>query len=150
MKKIIFVCLGNICRSPMAEMMFADLLQEHHLADDISVSSMATANYEIGNHPHPGAIAELRKQHIPLIEHVAQQITAQDIHNADLVVGMDEQNILDLKQIAAADDQKKIFKAYNVLNSDKNIADPWYDHKFDRTFNELSEVLPAWIKKMNE
>lgn len=148
MKKVIFVCLGNICRSPMAEMMFDDLLQKNNLQSEFSVSSMATANYEIGNSPHPGAIAELKKHSIPLVAHQAQQITADDIAAADIVIGMDDQNIIDLKNIAPAGMSEKIKQAYDITGSSRAIKDPWYDHRFDRTFSELSEVLPLWLKDL--
>ncbi|AKP66493.1 low molecular weight protein-tyrosine-phosphatase [Companilactobacillus ginsenosidimutans] len=150
MKKVIFVCLGNICRSPMAEMMFIDMVNKSGLNEQLDISSMATANYEIGNAPHPGAVAELRKQHIPIISHVAQQISSEDFETADAIIGMDDQNIVDLKKIAPSGTENKIHQAYDVMGIHKEIQDPWFDHKFDRTYTELSEVLPQWMKKLTE
>lgn len=150
MKKVIFVCLGNICRSPMAEMMFSDLVHRAGKDQFFQIASMATSNYEIGNAPHPGAIAELEKHQVPLIKHVGRQITADDIHDADVVIGMDEQNIVDLQNIAQKADQSKIKMAYDVLGVHQAIKDPWYDHRFDRTYAELSEVLPVWLKELSK
>ncbi|WP_125767841.1 low molecular weight protein-tyrosine-phosphatase [Companilactobacillus furfuricola] len=150
MVKVIFVCLGNICRSPMAEMMFTDMVDQAGLSDQFDISSMATSNYEIGNPPHEGAIAELNKQQVPLIDHVGAQISKQDFLDADIIIGMDEQNITDLKHMAPAGTEDKIKMAYDVLGFHKAIKDPWYDHKFDRTYAELSEVLPAWLKELTK
>lgn len=150
MKTVIFVCLGNICRSPMAEMMFKDLVQKVNLQDQFDISSMATSTYEIGNPPHPGAIAELVKEGVPVIDHVGAQISDDDFKRADVIIGMDEQNIIDLKRMAPVGTADKVKLAYDVLGVHKVIKDPWYDHKFDRTYNELSEVLPAWLKELAE
>ena len=150
MKTVIFVCLGNICRSPMAEMMFTELVNKAGLSDQFDISSRSTSTYEIGNPPHEGAIAELKKQHVPLIEHVGIQINDKDFQRADLIIGMDEQNIVDLKNMAPVGTESKIHMAYDVLNVHKAIKDPWYDHKFDRTYSELSEVLPAWLKELTK
>ncbi|KAE9560267.1 low molecular weight protein-tyrosine-phosphatase [Companilactobacillus bobalius] len=148
MKKIIFVCLGNICRSPMAEMMMKQLVDDDYSELLIKVESRATSTYEIGNFPHPGAIAELKKRNVPIIKHVAKQITTQDFDEADLIIGMDEQNIADLKQMAPISDRDKIRMAYEALNSTAVIEDPWYDHKFDRTYRQLAEVLPIWLEEL--
>ncbi|WP_057880035.1 low molecular weight protein-tyrosine-phosphatase [Companilactobacillus kimchiensis] len=148
MKKIIFVCLGNICRSPMAEMIMDELISQQGLSDALKVESRATSTYEIGNTPHSGAIEELKRHKVPVIEHRAKQITTSDFKNADLVIGMDKQNIIDLKQLAPIKDQSKIHLAFESLDKDSEIQDPWYDHKFDRTYQQLMLVLPAWLKKL--
>lgn len=148
MKRVIFVCLGNICRSPMAEMMMKNLISQKGLSDQIQVESRSTSTYEIGNTPHPGAIAELKRQNIPIIEHQAQQITTADFEAADLIIGMDRNNILDLKQMAPADAKEKIHLAFEALNQDAEVEDPWYDHKFDRTYQQLAKILPVWLDKI--
>jgi len=111
MKKIIFVCLGNICRSPMAEMMMRELISERNLDQDIQVESRSTSTYEIGNSPHLGAIKELKRQGVPIVEHQAKQITTTDFNDADLIIGMDEQNIYDLEQMSPTEDWFKIHLA---------------------------------------
>ena len=132
----------------MAEMMMKQLVAEAGLTDKVTVESRATSTYEIGNSPHPGAIRELQRQDVPVVEHFAKQITTTDFDNADLIVGMDRQNIIDLKELAPADDQNKIHLAYEVLNQDAEVQDPWYDHKFDRTYRQLLELLPLWLKEI--
>lgn len=148
MKQIIFVCLGNICRSPMAEMMMEELVEKKNLETEIKVESRSTSTYEIGNSPHPGAIKELRKENVPIIDHQAQQITAADFEKANLVIGMDHQNIVDLKQMAPKKDQFKIHLAYESLGRTDEVQDPWYDHNFQRTYKQLLEILPGWLKQL--
>jgi Protein-tyrosine-phosphatase len=148
MKKIIFVCLGNICRSPMAEMIMRQLVDQQGLTSEIEVQSRATSTYEIGNAPHPGAIAELKQQNVPLVDHQAKQITTNDFETADLIIGMDKQNIIDLKQMAPQSAQSKIHLAFSSVNKDAEVQDPWYDHKFNRTYRQLTELLPAWLEKL--
>lgn len=148
MKKIIFVCLGNICRSPMAEMIMRQLVDQQGLTSEIEVQSRATSTYEIGNAPHLGAIAELKRQNVPLVDHQAKQITTNDFETADLIIGMDKQNIIDLKQMAPQSAQSNIHLAFSSVNKDAEVQDPWYDHKFNRTYRQLTELLPAWLEKL--
>ncbi|GAB5058001.1 low molecular weight protein-tyrosine-phosphatase [Companilactobacillus alimentarius] len=114
------------------------------------MDSRATSNYEIDNPPHVGAIAELKKQHVPLLKHRARRITATDFQEADLIIGMDHQNIIDLRKMAPRLDVEKIHLAYDVLGKNKEIVDPWYDHNFERTYHQLMEVLPVWLESLSE
>jgi len=148
MIKVIFVCLGNICRSPMAEMIMKDLVVKANLQAEFQIESRATSNYEIGNKPHSGAIKELKKQNVPIVEHFATQIKTVDFKNADLIIGMDKQNIIDLEKMSPSDDQQKIHLAFESLNQDLEVQDPWYDQNFERTYQQLAEILPAWIKRL--
>lgn len=148
MKIITFVCLGNICRSPMAEMMLRQLVTQKHLEKEVQVRSRSTSTYEIGSSPHMGAIQELQKKSVPLVEHKAKQITKTDFDQSDLIIGMDQQNIIDLKHMAPVADKDKIHLAFEALNRDAEVQDPWYDHNFDRTYNQLNELLPIWLDKL--
>jgi len=144
---ILFVCLGNICRSQMAETMFKQLIQHDDLQKQINVQSAGTSSYEEGNSPHPGAIAELAKHHLSMDGQISRPITQSDFEWADLIIGMDNQNILDLTKIAPKNAVSKIHLCLNILNnSNQEIADPWYDHRFDRTYNQLAESLPKWLE----
>ncbi|WP_125712819.1 low molecular weight protein-tyrosine-phosphatase [Companilactobacillus kedongensis] len=142
MKSIVFVCLGNICRSPMAEMMMREYISEHGLEDKLTVSSRATEDYEAGNPIHPGAIAELKKHQVKIVEHHSQKISKTDFFEADLIIGMDHQNIVDLNDMSSGH-QDKIHLALE-FKGNQVIQDPWYDHKFDRTYSQLSQAVPYW------
>ncbi|MDO1605331.1 low molecular weight protein-tyrosine-phosphatase [Lactobacillus sp. YT155] len=151
MKSILFVCLGNICRSPMAEMMMKDLVNNKNLENEIKVNSKATSTYEIGNSPHPLAIQKLKEKKVPTINHTAQQITENDYKEYDYILGMDEQNIIDLKQMAPdSETEAKIYLATSVLEKPYSIKDPWYDENFERTYNDLVGILPIWLEKMTK
>ncbi|CAM3096902.1 low molecular weight protein-tyrosine-phosphatase [Lentilactobacillus buchneri] len=150
MTNVLFVCLGNICRSPMAEVMFRQMVKDAHLENQITVASAAISTEEHGNPPHPGAIAELAKHGLSVGNKTSTPITKEDFDQADYIIAMDNQNIFYLNQMAPIADRKKIFLCYNIIpdKQGKDIPDPWFDHKFGRTYRQLSETLHEWLDKM--
>ncbi|MGF2384341.1 low molecular weight protein-tyrosine-phosphatase [Lentilactobacillus otakiensis] len=149
MTNVLFVCLGNICRSPMAEAMFRQMVKNAHLENKIKVASAAISSQEQGNPPHPGAIAELAKHGLSVGDKKSTPITKEDFDQSDYIIAMDNQNIFYLNQIAPIADRKKIFLCYNIIPGMEgtDIPDPWFDHKFGRTYRQLSETLPKWLDK---
>lgn len=124
MKKILFVCHGNICRSPMAEFILKSL------SDKYIVESRATSTDEIGNDIYPPVKEVLNKNNIPYTRHCATQITLDDYNDFDLILCFDERNYSNLKRMF--NDISKIRKL-----EDYDIDDPWYTREFDRCFNEI-------------
>ncbi len=141
MIKILFVCHGNICRSPMAQSVFAHMAAQKGLSDRIDVDSAAVSREEIGNEPHYGTADKLREKNIPLIPHKARRMTEKDYEEYDYLIGMDSSNIRIMQRIAGGDPQKKIYKMMYFAGSDKDVADPWYTGNFDETYRDISEGL---------
>lgn len=151
MKNILFVCLGNIARSTMAEAMFRQMVANEDLAAQIKIDSAGTSDWEVGKRPHPGTQAQLKQHDIPFDGIIARQITPIDFKWADYIIKMDHQNVANLTAMAPNEASKaKIHLAYDILPEKvgTEIADPCYTQKFDVTFDQLTETLPSWLNKI--
>lgn len=150
--KILFVCLGNICRSPMAESMFRQMVEQAGLADQITVDSAATSSEEEGNPPHPGAQKTMHRHHLNTERLVSRPITKEDFDSADYIVCMDDMNKRNLLRMAPAQDRDKIYQIYDIVpgKSGTIIPDPWYTHRFEDTYQSLAEALPYWLTKLQK
>lgn len=146
MIRILFVCLGNICRSPMAEMMFKDLLKKNNLKNKFHVESKATSYEEEGNGLHYGAIDILKRHGIPIEPHKANRIQKEDYNKFDYIIGMDEENIANINRIIGEDSAHKVHKLLDFSNNQGDIADPWYTGNFVETYKDLEEGLNAFLK----
>ena len=134
MKNILFVCYGNICRSPMAEMIFKDMLYLSNKKYLANVESKATSMEELGNDIYPKAKEKLLEKHVTVERHIARKVVKEDYYNYDLIIAMEKSNIEELLYIFGDDPDNKI-----RLLIDKDIADPWYTGDFDTTYDEIYE-----------
>lgn len=150
MIKILFVCHGNICRSPMAESVMTYLAQKRNMADMLYINSAATSREEIGNAPHYGTADKLRKEGIPLVPHRAVQMTKQDYEKYDYLIGMDSANIRNMVRISGGDREHKIYKMLSFANSERDVADPWYTGDFDATYRDVLEGCEAFLDYLEE
>lgn len=153
MIKIMFVCHGNICRSPMAEFIFKDMLAKQGLHNNFYVSSAATSSEEIfgdvGNPIYPPAKRELMKHNIFCEGKTAIKLKASDYEKYDLFIGMDTANIVNMKRIFGDDAQNKIHMLMSYTSRPGNVDDPWYTGKFDITYKDIlegCEGLPEYLK----
>ena len=143
MIRICFVCLGNICRSPMAEFIFKDLVKKEGLEKEFLIESRGTCDDEIGNDIHPGTKSMLDKHNIPYERHYATRLLKNDYEKYDYFIGMDNYNIISMKKIFGTD--KKIYKLLDFTNKSKEIDDPWYTHNFTITYEEIDKGCRALL-----
>lgn len=142
MTKILFVCHGNICRSPMAESVMTHLVKESGVTDMI-IQSAATSTEELGNPVHPGTQKILRQHSIPLVPHRARQMTQLDSEKYDYLIGMDSANLRNMIRITGS--EEKIYRLLDWSPSPRDIADPWYTGDFERTFQDVWEGCTALL-----
>ena len=136
MTKILFVCLGNICRSPMAESVMTHLIRQRGLTG-IEVASAATSTWEIGNPVHQGTQTKLAQMNIPLVPHRARVMTANDGREFDLLIGLDAANLKDMSAIVGG--AEKVHQLLEWSPNPRDIADPWFTGNFDVTFDDIWE-----------
>lgn len=143
MIKIMFVCHGNICRSPMAEFIMKKFVKDANIQDNFYITSSATSTEEIwngkGNPVHPSAKAELKKHGISCDGKYAVQLKSSDYNNYDYFIGMDSSNIRNMKKILNYDKNNKIYKLLTFAGRSDDVADPWYSGDFAKTYTDIDE-----------
>ena len=148
--RIMFVCHGNICRSPMAELVFKRMIKERGLEDRFFVSSSATSTEEIfngiGNPVYPPAYAELKKHGICADGKRAVQLKREDADNYDMFIGMDSHNIRNMKIMLGEAAEGKISKLLDYTDRGGDVADPWYTNKFDVTYKDVCDGCEALLE----
>ena len=151
MIKILFICHGNICRSPMAEMVFKDMIRKQHMESLFYINSAATSREEIGNGVHYGTRRKLQQESIPCSDHRAVQVTKADYDKYDYLIVMDSHNIRNLMRIIGSDPENKVSMLLDYAErAGQSIADPWYTGNFDETYKDVvegCEGLLAYIKE---
>ena len=149
MIKVLFVCHGNICRSPMAEFIFKNMLAEQGLEWKYEVSSSATSTEEIwggvGNLVYPPARAELQKHGIDCGGKRAVQLKKSDYDKYDLLICMDSRNVINAKRIIGDDPENKLKKLMDYTSHGGDVADPWYTDRFDVTYKDVFEGCEALL-----
>ena len=138
MKKILFVCHGNICRSPMAEFVMKDLVKKAGLEQKFHIASAATSTEELGNPVYPPARRELAAHGIGCAGHAARQLTPADYAAYDLLIGMDRANLRNMRRICGGDPEGKIHLILEYAGrSGQEVADPWYTGDFETTWRDV-------------
>lgn len=148
--KIMFVCHGNICRSPMAEFIFKDLVKKQRIADRFVIASSATSTEEIwngvGNPVYPSAKAELAKHGLSCNGKRAVQLKKSDYDEYDLFIGMDSANIRNMLRIFGGDPDGKVRRLMDYTDRDGDVADPWYSRRFNVAYQDILEGCTALLE----
>lgn len=150
MIKICFVCLGNICRSPMAEFIMKSKIDKLGLNDNFLIESKATSYEESGNDIYPPAKRKLQSEKIPFTKHHATRLEKTDYDKYDYFICMEQANIKNALRIFEADPKAKVFCLYDITATPKDIADPWYTGNFNATFTDLDKGIDILISHLTK
>lgn len=150
MIKILFICHGNICRSPMSEYVMKYKVQKRGLSDCFFIDSAATSTEEIGNGVHRGTRKKLKEMNIPCGDRRARQMKRTDYETYDYLIGMDTWNIRNMQRIVGRDEDKKIWRLLDFGKAPRDIADPWYTGNFDETYEDVEEGCEALLTYLIE
>lgn len=150
MIKILFICHGNICRSPMAQFVFQDMVNKRGLADRFTIDSKATSTEELGNSPHPGTVRKMNELGVPMIPHRASQLNRRDYEEYDYFIGMDTWNMRNINRIFGGDPEGKVYKFLSFGSDGRDIADPWYTGNFDETYEDVVEGCEGFLAYLLE
>lgn len=145
MNQIMFVCHGNICRSPMAEFVFRDLINQRGLGDSFLIASSATSKEELGNPVHIGTRNQLKEYGISTDGKQAVQLVKDDYLKYDYIVAMDQRNVSNINRMIGQDSMKKIYRLLEFTESPRDIADPWYTGDFKQTYEDVYEGCEALL-----
>lgn len=148
MINLLFICHGNICRSPMAEFIMKDLLQKAGMADRVYVASAATSTEEIGNPVYPPARRELAKHGICCDGKTARQMTRQDYDTFDYLIAMDRNNLRNMQRFVSSDPQGKVSLLLSHTSHPGDVADPWYTGDFTATWNDILLGCQALLREL--
>ena len=148
MIKVLFICHGNICRSPMAEFVMKDLVKKAGLESQFHIESAATSREEIGNPVYPPARRKLAEHGINCSGHAARQLTSRDYDEYDLLIGMDSANLRDMHRICGGDYAGKMSMDHTARPG--NVADPWYTDDFDATWRDVLEGCQGLLSQLQE
>ena len=146
MINVMFVCLGNICRSPMAEFVFKDYVKKMGKENEFYIESSGTSNEEFGNPVHYGTVRKLNDEGIRMTDRTARKLTKEDYEKFDYILGMEERNVYSIYGIVGNDRLGKVSRLLDYSTKPRDIADPWYTGNFDKTYTDIVEGVEAFYE----
>lgn len=153
MIKILFICHGNVCRSPMAEFVLKDIVQKEGIASEFYIASAATSTEEIGNPVHHGTRSKLAQVGISTSGKYAVQMKRSDYQEYDYIIGMDSWNYRNMLRIAGKDKEEKISLLLDYTDHPRDVADPWYTGDFEKTYEDVlagCQGFLTYLRKNNK
>ena len=151
MIKVVFICHGNICRSPIAEAIMKSLVEKEHLEDCFEIVSRATSREEIGNNIYPPARRELEAHGVAYDKYrQATQMTRSDYDKYDYLIGMDDWNIRNILRITGGDPENKIYKMLDFTDDPEEIEDPWYTGNYHKVWNQIEYGCKELLKHIKK
>ena len=147
MIKILFVCHGNICRSPMAEFVMKDLVRKAGREEQFIIASKAARRDELGNDTHYGTKAKLRQMGVPFEKRKATLLSKSDYDAYDYLIAMDRENVSDMLRLFGGDPDKKIHMLLEFAGLKREVADPWYTGNFDETYEDVLMGCKGLLKQ---
>ena len=148
MIKLLFICHGNICRSPMAEFVMKDLVEKAGLAEQFEIASAATSTEEIGNPVYPPARRKLAEHGISCAGKTARQLRKKDYDHYDYLIGMDQYNLRNIRRICGEDTEGKMSLLMEHVGVRRDVADPWYTDDFETTWQDVLMGCQALLEKL--
>ena len=148
MTKILFICHGNICRSPMAEFVMKDLVEKAGCADRFEIASAATSTEELGNPVYPPARRKLAEHGLGCEGKTARQMTRQDYRDYDLLVAMDRENLWNMRRLTGDDPDHKACLLLDYTSRPGDVADPWYTGDFEQTWQDVLEGCQGLLARL--
>ena len=145
MINVTFVCLGNICRSPMAELVFKNMVEERGLSNSFCISSFGTSDEEEGNSVYPPAKRTLIMHGIAG-NHTARQLSLKDVINNDYILVMDSSNLMNIMRLTGGKYSEKVFKLCSFTSNPRDVADPWYTRDFERAFSDIEDGCRCFLE----
>lgn len=150
MIRVTFICLGNICRSPMAEAIMRDLVEKANLTAQVKVDSVGTGSWHVGEPPHKGTRQKLQEHHISTAGMKARQLAASDYRESDYLVCMDASNEQHAREMLRQYDDPKVFRFLDITPHKKDVPDPWYTGDFEETYQLCLQGCEALLTKIKD
>ena len=150
MKRVLVICYGNICRSPMAQCVFTQMLQREGLLSAFTVDSAATSAEELGNPIYPPARAKLLENGVPLIPHRAVQLQRRDYGKWDHILCMESRNVRDVLRITGGDPDGKVQCLTDFTDHPRDVADPWYTGDFEASYQDIVDGCRAFLRAVQK
>jgi len=145
MLRVMFVCLGKICRSAMAECIMTQFAEQRRLSDRFYLDSAGTSSEEEGNGIYPAAARKLQQMGVTVLPHAAKQLREEDYDKFDLFLCMEQRNVDSAKRILRGDKDNKVIRLLDLSAEPRNIADPWWSGDFDKAYNDIVEGCECLI-----